>query len=252
MEYVYDLNEHLPEYSSQVDEIVTKTWQIDDEGDIVKGESIMVSDEVDKMGTDLTSSSSLSSSSTEEESRSPLEDLNSVSPYEEIHSIHCERGEQFETIVKPTLTRNQLKTRSSSPENEGASRSSSSDTEGARSSSSSDAETVDVTGPSYCDRAEQYEVETKQTLSAEELATKLSKNNVEREVECQESMRSMSSMSELSYGEADVVNELYDLAKQVEREEQYETTTRHVLFSKDNIEPGKVTISGDQLFILKC
>lgn len=200
------------------------------------------------MGTDLTSSSSLSSSSTEEESTSPLEDLNSVSPYEEIHSIHCERGEQFETIVKPTLTRNQLRTRSSSPENEGARRSSSSDTEGRRSSSSSDTET----GPSYCDRAEQYEVETKQTLSAEELATKLSKNNVEREVECQESMRSMSSMSELSYGETDVVDELYALAKQVEREEQYETTTRHVLFSKDNIEPGKVTISGDQLFILKC
>ena len=111
---------------------------------------------------------------------------------------------------------------------------------------------MDVTGPSHCDRGEQYEVETKQTLSSEELATKLSKKNVEREAEPQESMRSISSMSELSYGETDVVDELYDLVKQVEREEQYETTTRHVLFSKDNIEPGKVTISGDQLFILKC
>jgi len=180
--------------------------------------------------------------STEEESRSPLEDLSSISPYEEIHSIHCERGEQFETIVKPSLTRDQLISRGSS----------SSDTEGARSSSTSDDETVDVTGPSHCDRGEQYEVETKQTLSSEELATKLSKKNVEREAESQESMRSISSMSELSYGETDVVDELYDLAKQVEREEQYETTTRHVLFSKDNIETGKVTISGDQLFILKC
>ena len=186
--------------------------------------------------------SSLSSLSTEEESRSPLEDLSSISPYEEIHSIHCERGEQFETIVKPSLTRDQLGTR----------RGSSSDTEGARRSSSSDTETVNVTVDSHCDRGEQYEVETKQTLSSEELATKLSKKNVDREAESQESMRSISSISELSYGETDVVDELYDLAKQIEREEQYETTTRHVLFSKDNIEPGKVTISGDQLFILKC
>ncbi|MCK5872992.1 MAG: hypothetical protein KAG26_09205, partial [Methylococcales bacterium] len=116
---------------------MTKTWQIDDEGDIVKGEAIMTSDEVDRMGKEFTSSSSLSSSSTEEESRSPLEDPSSISPYEEIHSIHCERGEQFETITKPLLTRNQLRTR----------RSSSSDTEGARSSLSSDDETVDVTGP---------------------------------------------------------------------------------------------------------
>jgi hypothetical protein len=230
--------------------------------------------------------SSLSSLSTEEESRSPLEDLSSISPYEEIHSIHCERGEQFETIVKPSLTRDQLGTRrssssdtegarrssssdtegarrssssdtegarrSSSSHTEGARRGSSSDTEGARRSSSSDTETVNVTVDSHCDRGEQYEVETKQTLSSEELATKLSKKNVDREAESQESMRSISSISELSYGETDVVDELYDLAKQIEREEQYETTTRHVLFSKDNIEPGKVTISGDQLFILKC
>ena len=208
--------------------------------------------------------SSLSSLSTEEESRSPLEDLSSISLYEEIHSIHCERGEQFETIVKPSLTRDQLGTRrssssetegarrSSSSHTEGARRGSSSDTEGARRSSSSDTETVNVTVDSHCDRGEQYEVETKQTLSSEELATKLSKKNVNREAESQESMRSISSISELSYGETDVVDELYDLAKQIEREEQYETTTRHVLFSKDNIEPGKVTISGDQLFILKC
>lgn len=208
--------------------------------------------------------SSLSSLSTEEESRSPLEDLSSISLYEEIHSIHCERGEQFETIVKPSLTRDQLGTRrssssetegarrSSSSHTEGARRGSSSDTEGARRSSSSDTETVNVTVDSHCDRGEQYEVETKQTLSSEELATKLSKKNVDREAESQESMRSISSISELSYGETDVVDELYDLAKQIEREEQYETTTRHVLFSKDNIEPGKVTISGDQLFILKC
>ena len=208
--------------------------------------------------------SSLSSLSTEEESRSPLEDLSSISLYEEIHSIHCERGEQFETIVKPSLTRDQLGTRrssssetegarrSSSSHTEGARRGSSSDTEGARRSSSSDTETVNVTVDSHCDRGEQYEVETKQTLSSEELATKLSKKNVDREAVSQESMRSISSISELSYGETDVVDELYDLAKQIEREEQYETTTRHVLFSKDNIEPGKVTISGDQLFILKC
>jgi len=135
--------------------------------------------------------SSLSSLSTEEESRSPLEDLSSISPYEEIHSIHCERGEQFETIVKPSLTRDQLISRGSS----------SSDTEGARSSSTSDDETVDVTGPSHCDRGEQYEVETKQTLSSEELATKLSKKNVEREAESQESMRSISSKYIKNLGE---------------------------------------------------
>jgi hypothetical protein len=150
--------------------------------------------------------SSLSSLSTEEESRSPLEDLSSISPYEEIHSIHCERGEQFETIVKPSLTRDQLGTRrSSSSDTEGARRSSSSHTEGARRSSSSDTETVNVTVDSHCDRGEQYEVETKQTLSSEELATKLSKKNVDREAESQESMRSISSISELSYGETDVV-----------------------------------------------
>lgn len=132
------------------------------------------------------------------------------------------------------------------------------------SSKSSDSHENDLDGL-QCERREEFETMTRVKLSKESLTNQSNDtfnggekiNNVTRSTQYRsgegrptdkshptDSVSSTgsdgSARSESSTGESDVVESLYELAKQVEREERYEVISRSVLLFRDALEPGTI------------
>ncbi|XP_063445894.1 ankyrin-2-like isoform X11 [Mytilus trossulus] len=207
------------EYYSGPDEIVTKTWKIDDDGEIIKDKYPLVEVKGKNRRTESVSSSSSSSSSSSTENGKDM-------------FVQCERGEDFETITKQSYSSKDIPINFPDTDVWGFGETQPVIEEDFEDTQSAREEVFDT----QCDRGEDFEFEIKATLP-------------KFKPESTGSSRSIfsSSMSESSMGGTDVVEEIYDLARQVEREEQYEITSRSVLFAKDDIEPVfDANLSGGQ------